>query len=172
MLKRKLGLVAGVGGAWTLTLQGVDNSSPSTSLVLHGRFDVDVALVNNAYVVADHADTTDPINPLGGRIALNIAPISGNGYWIAESSVNGDGNLFFDVPVTGNATWRLVDNAAAKIVVNAAMSHTGGLEMIRGTFEANADFITTGNLQMHSDGGSAPIIKVADGMLVRFSGAP
>ncbi len=157
--------IKSTGGAWTLTLQGVDNSTRGTSLVLHGRFNIEVPLVNNAYVVADHAEPPDG----DGLIALNAGPNSGNGYWIAEDSANGVGTLQINASVSGSGTWIVQNDFRAEIRINAPCTAlTGDVIVQKGKLTLNADFTSTGNLEFRSIGGSAPTITLVQGVIAYF----
>lgn len=160
--------IESVGGAHTLTLQGDDNDARSTSLVLRGAGDVDVSVVNNAYVVANWPTP----------IAFNEGPISGNGFWICEERHDGAGNSFggnlvFNAAVSGSAEWIIFDGPDSKIQINVASTTlTGDVTISAGVLDVNENFKTTGDLTLESVSGSAPSIEVAGGRTAEFDAAP
>jgi hypothetical protein len=144
----------------TLTLQGTDNDSRSTSLVLHGTIEIEAPLVNNAYVVADEGD-----------IVLKTNAKSGNGRWVAgyNSTKQTTGRLIVDVAVSGSGTWELKEHANALIIVNAECTAlTGDVIVQKGAINLYADFDTSGNVELKSVSGSNPWVGVAAGVFVAF----
>lgn len=145
-------------GPKTLTLQGDDNSSRSTSITLRNAWTVQVGLVNNGYVVADF-----------GVLALQVRPISGNGFFIANDDDPVGGQLLIGAPVSGSATWEIHGAPTVEIEIDAACPNlTGDFKMDGGLFDVNADFKTTGTLNMQSINGSAPVIDVAKRVSAEF----
>ncbi len=134
----------------TLTTEGV-GSTQGTSLVVNGRWQIDVALENNAYVVADGTESTMPL-------ILRDRAKSGSGSWIVEP----DCVLQVDTTVTGSGTWEIP--YSGKIVINSdCTSLSGDVTITGGTLELNDDFDTTGDLEM-----SAGTINVAEGKEAEF----
>ncbi len=151
---------------YTLTLQGDDNSDPTTSLSLRGVLDVQVPVVNNAFVVGDFD---------GGEYAMTMhEEVSGNGHWMADAQFDGGGygRLVFKKQITGSADFSVIGDrpeASIEIAAGAASTTlTGDVTIDTGTFIVNDDFTTTGNLTMESVGGLAPVIEVAARVTLRF----
>lgn len=156
----------------TLTLEGYDNGSRDTSLVVRGAFDIQADLVNNAYVIAD-TRTVGIINQ--GDLVLSDGDKSGSGYWMAsyrshpDPSV-GTGRLRVEVEVTGGGTWVLADHVNSEIVFNTDCTNlTGPMTIEKGVLMINADVTTTGDLEFASVGGSSPRIEVDEGAVASFN---
>jgi hypothetical protein len=150
------------GGSATLTLEGV-GIERDASLTVRGGLEIQVALDNNAYVVADD------LEPL--VLSVNPKTSTVYGHWVAEHHPveSWVGELAVDTEVSGVGTWSLVDDAAARITINAACMELGGVvKLERGILDVNANFWTSGNLLMQSVDGSAPQIVISAGRSTRF----
>lgn len=125
------------------------------SLVVHGLLDIQVKLVNDAYVVADNGD-----------LKLSTCIKSGDdGFWVAEN----DDRLVVDSAVSGDGEWQLLHNASAVIQFNAACSGlTGKFDITLGTLDVNASVTTTGIVDFRSVNQSHPRIDVAFGAGIGF----
>ncbi len=152
-------------GEHVLTLEGIvcpTREAPVCPLVLHGTGDIEVTLVNTAYVKADRQSS---------YLNLTTNDKSGDGYWIAEEG----GILALKaIMVTGAATWQAVDrDYGGKILLSAYASVMGtgkvyvtgegvGLEV-----QSLGTFCTTGNLEFKSvpteSGSTTPAITVEGG---------
>jgi hypothetical protein len=152
-------VLRGSTGNEQLTITG--GSMRDTSLVVHGRLELKVNLINNAYVVADHGD-----------LKLTTNAKSGTGTWAAERDYTGGtshGRLVVDAEVTGGGTWTLGDHASAKIEFNVDCTQlTGNFSVQRGTLQIDADLTTSGSLDIQSLSGYVPKITVAQGMVATF----
>lgn len=153
-------------GTNDLTLAGSCTGDPSRScsLLVHGSGEIAVTLENNAYVVADNGNG-DGSCPGGGDCALRLTenPKSGSGFWIAEDASSGTaGQLYVDAEVTGSATWQLIDDEDAQIVIASCCAVSGDLEVSHGTFTVDdgAAFCTTGGLDFDSSAGTSPRLVI------------
>ena len=117
-----------------------DNSDPSTSLRLHRALVVDVALVNDAYVIADHDFSGFPLT-------LQGEAKSGNGFWMAESPAE----LIVETTITGSGTWK-IDTGTTIRVDAPLLDLSGNVELSAGTLELNRNFTTTGDLLLTGGG--------------------
>ena len=108
---------------------------------------------------------SDPAPDDDGLVRLTTAQKGGSGIWEAK----GTGELRVEVGVIGNGHWKLVDDSAAKITIDAACPCLEGpVTVIKGTLDANQDFKTSGNLVL---GGIDSLIDVAMNRTVKL-GAP
>ena len=121
-----------------LTLKGFDNSDPLTSLVVHHATVIEVELVNDAYVIANHGD-----------LVLKNKEKRRSGYWIAESHAAGQvGTLKVQATVKGSGTWQ-INHTDAKIEFSVPCPDlTGDFDLTTGTLEVKSSITTSGNLLM------------------------
>jgi len=149
----------------TLTLIGADNKFRSRSLVVGIEgLTFDVRVDNQAYVVASW-----------GGVLLNEGGL-GNGFWIAEDhlGVGVDyGVLRVNKAVTGSGSWLIQGHGEAEIEINAASTNlSGDFKMTNGVFDVNADFTTTGDLDVSGAGTIQSTIDIAPGATATFHAAP
>lgn len=161
-----------------LIIQGADNNNVSTSMLLSGILDVNMDLINNGIVYAD-LSLTHPTGPPTG-LALNGNKIRGSGIWralqpggdpqeLGGGGLSPCGLLQVNRQVTGSGIWRLVNGQCARIQINARCTRlTGSVEITNGTLEVNADFETTGNIDISSNLFLLPKIEIAPGTRARF----
>jgi len=155
-----------IEGQGELTLEGAcaESCSPDEwaeeyrddNLVLSGAGVIDIALDNDAHVVATH------------ERALTIKKQAyGNGFWIAEPGEQTAGVLDIDIDidtVTGSGTWVVAGHSTAEIRINTACTDlTGDFLVYNGTLLLSEDFDTDGNLVM--TGGT---ITLASGKYAMF----
>jgi len=165
------GTAALVNGSYSLTLEcdpGGDGSQ-SQCVVLKGCVDIQSALVNNAYVVADDGDTGPGVHT--GNLRLSTNAKSGSGYWIASNNAAEGkiGRMVVDVAVSGAGQWLLTTHASAEIIVNAACTGlTGPVTIQKGKLTLNADFDTNGDLNLSWVSGNRPSINVDEGVVAAF----
>ena len=121
-----------------------DTMDITCSLVLKGRGEIEVTLVNNSYVVAQ----TD-----NAHLELTTRDKSGDGFWIAENN----GTLYVNCNITGAATWMSVDkNDGGQILISGSgcVNSTGDVYIsgagVGLSLGAQSRFCTTGNLEFKS----------------------
>lgn len=162
------------GGSLTLECDPGGNGSQAECLVVHGAFDIQANLTNNAYVIAD-VRTVGSWNL--GDLVLSGGTKDGSGYWMAADNPNlippnplaKIGRMRVEVPVTGSGTWLLADHVSAEIRFNVACpALTGDVTIHEGFVTLNADFTTTGNFELRSVGGSLARIFLAEGVIATF----
>ncbi len=145
-----------VSGAGTLTIAGI-GAPRADSLMLEGLMEIKVALVNNAYVIA---------NSNGNTLKLSINGKSGDsGLWAAEAG----GKLLVAIGVIGGSDWELIDNVNSVIQFTSnCTTLSGDFTIKKGTLDIDANVDTTGNLTHESVSGTHPRIDVADTKYVEF----
>jgi len=138
---RSPGLITGSAGA-VLTLQ---NDSPGV-LTAKGHMEIEVELVNNAVVcVGTDGDVTEDDQP-NYVLSLTDRDKSGNGLWAAYT-----GTLQVDYGVSGNGAWKLLRAGDKAVIQINAVCYVGGLvTLLRGTFDVQEDFCSTGDGQMYA----------------------
>ena len=121
-----------------------DTMDITCSLVLKGRGEIEVTLVNNSYVVAQTDDA---------HLELTTRDKSGDGFWIAENN----GTLYVNCDITGAATWMSVDkNDGGQILISGSgcVNSTGDVYIsgagVGLSLGAQSRFCTTGNLEFKS----------------------
>lgn len=149
-----------ITGAGTLTLS---DDGGGDELTVVGTGEIDNVLVNNAVVRArTHAGGSD----FDGQLELN-GDMSGSGRFEAD-----DGEALEVIgEATGAATWtRLDGDRDNRIVIQAACCVTGDVLIIAGTLDVEADFCTTGDLELgdtdNDDDGAS--VEVAAGRTAIF----
>lgn len=137
-------LVEGASDTTVITL--------ASGLTLQGWGDLDLVVTNNGTVAAR-----------SGTLELQHGG-DGSGKWTAETST---GRLLISGEIEGSATWELDDDAGAKIEIDATSEClTGDVEVSLGTLDVDANFRTTGELQM---GGASSLVDVAGTKSAKFS---
>lgn len=174
VLDKEAKITAANGSSDKLTIQGV-GTPKADSLTITGVGAIEVALHNNAYVIAYYeGDGTElrlsTYNKTGGS----------NGHWIAEG---GDSLRVLSNVTSGAATWELVQlghTPAIKIGTDnsddpACVTVSGSVTVRTGTFFVGPGsfFCTTGALTWESvDDGegnwSSPQVSVSDANSARF----
>jgi len=147
----------------TLTLEGASTTNRGKSLVADLGLVFDVALVNKAFVVANWGNTE--INEGG----------SGNGNWVAERyPFNGQyGILHVNTAITGSGSWLIQTHDEAEIQINAACTAlSGDFAMTDGVFNVNANFTTTGDLDVMGARTVESTINIAAGATATFHATP
>ncbi len=154
-----------------LTLEGTacpTREVPACPLQLRGAGRIEVTLVNNAYVIADHKDSD---------LNLVTNDKSGDGSWIVE---NGGNLVLKGIMVTGGATWQATDRYYGGTIVIAHWEpsvFSWGNVYITGEgvglwVQGGGQFCTSGNLEFKSvstiGDPTTPQIKVAAGASAGF----
>ncbi len=136
-------------GSDTLTLESdcTGTFSVDCGLSIIGMGEINCALVNNGFVIADYCP---PGAGDGCALEINGIPTSGDGDWQARNY----GRLQVEVEITGPGTWRIrhpLNNSSAIIEVNECHDElTGDVIIENGTLRINEDFCTTGDLTLAS----------------------
>ena len=139
-----------------LTIVGVHNDDPATSLVLRQKLVVSVELVNDAYVIADVEE-----------LQLTDKRKTGTGFWRAVSG----GDLHVLTEVTGSGKWELLSSSFSAIIIDGdCPSLSGDVIVEKGILDIRDTFITSGDLIFRSVGDppSSPLISVTQDNLAQF----
>ncbi len=144
---------------------GCSPLDPGCAVVLHGGGIIKVAMVNNAFVIAD----LDWTNGDPDQLCLLEHAKSGSGYWIAEA----EGELAVQVEVTGAGDWavRSPSGNGPSIDIEVCVSDlSGDVSVTAGKFWLNgASFCTDGDLTWDSADNTSRFV-LTSGQAVGFGG--
>lgn len=150
ILQQDTGVFTGqITGAGTLTLSDDGGGDP---LRVIGTGEIDNDVVNNALVQAG----TSGGGSFDGDLELR-GDVSGSGTFEADDGMQ----LVLLGGATGSATWHTTSSSSAnQITLTVAACVSGPVNIERGRFQLEADFCTTGDLDL-GDSGSANAGEVA-----------
>lgn len=152
-----------ITGAYTLTLS--DDEGGNT-LTLIGTGEIDSDIVNNAVVKAGDECPTGQSHTCfyGGQLEINGDP-SGSGTYESD---DGERMEVYGT-ATGAATWQTTTSSSVnKITFNAEACLSGDVKILDGELEINADFCTTGDLELGTTGTGNAQIRVLEDMMATF----